>query len=124
MRASDRGSGEIDSASELSCACDPVNAPCKWTLFGFVFEVWASSMTSATSFGGITVLVGSLRLDCGFIAGDCRTVLVGFRPPALEVFLLVLRRGAMFDMDGLAPKSRLKSMGEVPTDVSLLRDAP
>ncbi len=73
IRASDNGSGDIDSASELSWMYKP---PCWKFLLALFFELCASWMISATSFAGMTVL---LRLACGFIAGDWRTVRVGFR---------------------------------------------
>ena len=62
IRASDKGSGDIDSASELSWLYAADNTPARE-----VFRFCASWIISATSFGGMTVL---FRLDCGFIAGD------------------------------------------------------
>lgn len=115
IRASDNGSGDIDSASELSGLDGTGQTPACGVLAPGVLVFRASWIISATSFGGMTIL---FLLDCGFIAGDERTVRVGFRNVLAGVFLLDFRRGVILGREALVARSRLMSIGEFPTDVS------
>lgn len=74
-------------------------------------------MIPETSFGGIVVLEGCFFLLCGFIAGDCLTDLAGFFWVEI-VFLRVLRIGAALEVIGDGLMSRLRSIGEVVSEVS------
>lgn len=90
IRGSERGSGEMDSAGELSmllgterpevCCCDEA-----------VLRRWTSSRRSLTSFGGTVEESVAFRL-VGFTMGDWRIRVDG--PDRTEALLFVLDRGA------------------------------
>ncbi len=80
-------------------------------------------MIPETSLGGIDVLDGYFFLFCGFMAGDCLTDLAGFFCVGM-VFLRVLRGGPWPEAEERGLYSRLRSTGEVVSDVSELRRAP
>lgn len=123
INISDKGSGEIDPASELSWLCDKLKlVPFADFLLVRVFDDCASSMTPETSFAGMAVLVECFFLLWGFIEGDCRTV----RLPAfdVEVVLLLDFRTDEVGIGTGALKSIFISIGEVASEVSDLGTAP
>jgi len=88
MRISDRGSGETESAPELSWQYGRGSFPWDARVAGVDF--CTSSMMPDISFTGIMVLEGCFFL-CGFIAGDCLTARAGFFVEADDVFRFDLR---------------------------------
>lgn len=80
-------------------------------------------MIPDTSLGGIDVPDEYFFLLCGFMAGDCLTDLAGFFCVGI-VFLRVFRAGPEPEADERGLYSRLRSTGEVVSDVSELRRAP
>lgn len=87
MRISSRGSGDTDSVSELSWLYGSGRLPGGGNAAPVDRDLSASSSTSATSAGGMTVLDGAFLRLWGFIAGDCRTA----RPPLLVALAVDFR---------------------------------
>lgn len=91
IRTSVRGSGETESAPELSWLYGRERLPSAPGDMPFDLPFRASLRTRSISLGGMMVLEGCFLLDWGFTTGDCRTALAGFFMELLEVFLLDLR---------------------------------
>ncbi len=87
------GSGEMDSAPELSCAPRGSSMPvpgCEGDRLDFCML----SSRSWTSLEGITLFSDVLRL-LGFVTGECRTVAEDATERGAEAFLRILRAGSV-----------------------------
>jgi hypothetical protein len=113
MRISDRGSGDIDSASELSVLGRFKLPPLVVDGSGFP-DFCVLCVISSTSLGGITV-EDVFFLRWALSTGDCRSDLAEPLVLMLFDFLLVLRKA---EVGGLGKPSVLGSTGDVVLDVS------
>lgn len=119
MIDSDRGSGEIDSASELSWVRPKVRPVADAGRFGIVLGLCGSLSMLEASFVGITLDIAPL-FRWAFEMGDCltRAAFATDRGPGFEIFFLSFFAGSSVDPSNMSTSG---STGEVAAGLAVFR---
>ena len=109
---SDKGSGEIDSASELSCARPGFRPITDAGWLGMVMDLCESLSVPETSFVGITLDIAPPLFRRALEMGDCltRVAFATDRGPGFEILFLSFFAGSPVDPSNMSTSG---SIGEV-----------